>query len=337
MDPDCVLPQTGSDASPMWLMLGAAALVLGVIVLVAARRGRGGGVATLLLVAVAGASLAMLWTGAPPAAADETRGCPTSTPPMTPSPSPSVATPSVTPSSSPSPSASTTPTSSGTPTVTATPTATQTATPTPTPTPTEACRATDKGTGDTDGDGVIDDCDLDSDNDGIPDAIEDLNRNGRFRDDDVDGDILLIALLGDGVSSFLDLDTDNDTVLDLFEAGIPKAVIEQIDRDRNGVIDADVPVGANGLADIVETTPDSGVINYTIRNSDDDDKSDFFDLNSNGSTFDMYEVGSADRDLLGGGFLQPSADPDADGIMDPVDTALAVRGAPGSPPSPYEQ
>jgi hypothetical protein len=70
---------------------------------------------------------------------------------------------------------------------------------------------------DGDGDGIADACDGDSDNDGIPDALEDLNGNGKFEDDDVDGDKLIVAELGDGVSSYLDLDSDNDGILDLLE------------------------------------------------------------------------------------------------------------------------
>lgn len=119
---------------------------------------------------------------------------------------------------------------------------------------------------DTDGDGIVDACDLDSDNDGIPDSVEDFNQSGKFEDDDTEGDILLTPVLGDGIPNYLDLDSDNDGILDLFESGIPASVINQIDKDRNGIIDSDIPVGKNGLADILETFPDSGVLKYPIKN-----------------------------------------------------------------------
>jgi hypothetical protein len=188
---------------------------------------------------------------------------------------------------------------------------------------------------DADGDGIVDACDGDSDNDGIPDALEDLNGNGKFDDDDVDGDKLIVAELGDGISSYLDLDSDNDGILDLFESGIPTSVIDQIDTDHNGVIDANVATGNNGIADILETSPDSGIMKYPLKNTDGDDKPDFIDLKSNNVDFDLYVIGKDNLDTLGGGFISTINDADADGIQAVVDNDLIKKGSPNSPLSPY--
>jgi hypothetical protein len=40
--------------------------------------------------------------------------------------------------------------------------------------------------------------------------IEDFNNNGKFEDDDSEGNILIVPVLGDGISNYLDLDSDND-------------------------------------------------------------------------------------------------------------------------------
>ncbi|UOU99812.1 T9SS type A sorting domain-containing protein [Chryseobacterium daecheongense] len=188
---------------------------------------------------------------------------------------------------------------------------------------------------DSDGDGVADACDGDSDDDGIPDALEDLNHNGKFEDDDADGDPVFVAVPGDGVPSYLDLDSDNDGILDLFESGIPVSVIDQIDTDHNGVIDSGVARGNNGIADILETSPDSGIMKYPLKNTDGDDKPDFVDLTSNGTQYDLYVIGKDNLDDLGGGFISRINDTDADGIQAVVDTDLVKKGAPNSPLSPY--
>ncbi|SFN57610.1 Por secretion system C-terminal sorting domain-containing protein [Chryseobacterium oleae] len=201
----------------------------------------------------------------------------------------------------------------------------------------EGCTAVnDKSpTLDTDGDGIMDACDLDSDNDGIPDAIEDLDKNGKFEDDDTEGVFGPVQVLGDGIAAYLDLDSDNDGILDLFESGIPTSVINQIDTDRNGIIDKGVAVGANGIADILETSPDSGILKYPLKNTDGDDKPDFVDLNSNGDVYDLYAIDKADLDDFGAGFISRIVDLDKDGIQAVVDTDLVKRGAPNSPLSPY--
>lgn len=188
---------------------------------------------------------------------------------------------------------------------------------------------------DTDGDGIVDACDLDADNDGIPDEIEDVDNDGKFENDDAEGNLLVIPVLGDSVPNYRDLDSDNDGILDLFESGIPVSVISQIDADHNGIIDSNVAVGQNGIADILETYPDSGVMKYQIKNTDGDDKPDFLDLTSNGSEFDLYAIGKDNLDDLGGGFISRINDMDKDGIQAVVDTDLVKRGAPDSPLSPY--
>lgn len=204
-----------------------------------------------------------------------------------------------------------------------------------------ACTAvSDKSqTVDTDGDGVPDACDLDSDNDGILDSEEDFGQNGRYLDDDVEGDILLTPVLGDRVPNVFDLDSDNDGVLDLMEGrSLTRAQIDAFDADRNGVFDAGQSFGANGLLDALETAPDSGVLRpefAALRNTDGDDKPDFLDIESRNGAFDLYAIGHATLDTIGGGFISAGPDADGDGIQNPVDTETAVRGAPGSPYSPY--
>ncbi|GAA1799274.1 thrombospondin type 3 repeat-containing protein [Leucobacter iarius] len=196
---------------------------------------------------------------------------------------------------------------------------------------------------DSDGDGVVDACDLDSDNDGILDTEEDGDRNGKFEDDDAEGDLLLTPVLGDGVPGYLDLDSDNDGILDLME-GRPftRAQVAAFDADRNGVFDAGQAFGANGLLDALETSPDSGTLRpefAPVRNTDGDDKPDFLDIASNGTDLDLYVIGRAGLDTIGGGFVSPGLDADRDGIQGEtpggIDTDLVNRGAPGSPYSPY--
>ena len=193
---------------------------------------------------------------------------------------------------------------------------------------------------DTDADGVVDRCDLDSDNDGILDTEEDLSRNGVFGDDDHDGDILILPVLGDGTPSYLDLDSENDGVLDLMEGRpLTRAQIDAFDADHNGVFDATLSFGTNGLLDDLETAPDSGILRpefATQRNLDGDALPDSNDPTSDGTHLDLYEIGRADLDQLGGGFITPIDDADEDGIMSVIDSDPVNRGAPGSPYSPYQ-
>ncbi len=118
---------------------------------------------------------------------------------------------------------------------------------------------------DTDGDKVADTEDADSDNDGIPDATEVANSPAS---NDTDGD---------GIEDKFDLDSDNDGIFDLVEAGH-----SAIDANGDGRIDDSVFVGDNGLADILETVAESGVISYTLATTDADGLPNYLDLDSDG-------------------------------------------------------
>lgn len=76
---------------------------------------------------------------------------------------------------------------------------------------------------------------------------------------------------GDGVPNVFDLDSDNDGIFDAVEAGHNQS-------HTNGIVNG--TYGANGLADVVETSAESGLLNYTILNSDGTDSYDYLDTDS---------------------------------------------------------
>jgi hypothetical protein len=159
------------------------------------------------------------------------------------------------------------------------------------------------GSIDSDGDGIVDYNDIDNDNDGIPDLLEDSDNDGDPTNDDADGD---------GTPNYLDLDSDNDGILDVVEAGHGAA-----DADGDGMVDGDV--GANGLADVVETSADSGTIDYTIRDVDGDGTPNYLDLDSDGDGVkDIVEAGGTDTDS--NGLVDSATDTDGDGLADTFDT-----------------
>lgn len=75
----------------------------------------------------------------------------------------------------------------------------------------------------------------------------------------------------DGIANHLDLDADNDGIYDAVEAN---HLIMQTDGEISG------PFGENGLSDLAETAPESGLINYTISNADGEDPPDYLDTDS---------------------------------------------------------
>jgi len=108
---------------------------------------------------------------------------------------------------------------------------------------------------DNDADGIVNTSDLDDDNDGILDVDEglvDADLNGVPDADSADTD-------GDGTPDALDLDSDNDGVLDNLEAQTDRSAVNALDLNPNGAIDISFEVGANGIADAIETSADSGI------------------------------------------------------------------------------
>ncbi len=161
---------------------------------------------------------------------------------------------------------------------------------------------------DSDLDGVPDLLDLDSDNDGILDNIEaqgkgfkvfsgiDTNKDGLDNNFEpglnrinTDNDVLGTAIYKYDV---LDLDSDNDGIFDLVESGSNAP-----DVNKDGIIDGSPSsFGANGLFDNLETTPESGILKYTITDTDSDGSFNYIDLDSDGdSCNDVIEAGFTDN------------------------------------------
>ncbi|RKS13741.1 T9SS type B sorting domain-containing protein [Flavobacterium sp. 120] len=162
---------------------------------------------------------------------------------------------------------------------------------------------------DSDSDTIPDLLDIDSDNDGIPDTIEaqgkgfkifsgtDSNKDGL--DNAFEPGLTRINTDNDIFNTFpvvydlLDLDSDNDGIFDLIESGSTA-----IDLNNDGIIDGPAAVfGANGLFDGLETSPDSGKLNYTVTDTDSDGAFNYIDLDSdNDVCFDVIEAGFNDPD-----------------------------------------
>lgn len=97
------------------------------------------------------------------------------------------------------------------------------------------------------------------------------------------GVVTILDTDGDGIINSLDLDSDNDGVYDIVEAGA-ETVAGVADADDNGRIDGadSTTVGANGVFDTVETTVESGLLAYTISDSDSNSTYDPYQLDSDG-------------------------------------------------------
>ena len=94
--------------------------------------------------------------------------------------------------------------------------------------------------------------------------VDDLFVSGQCDDD------------GDGIPNQRDLDSDNDGIHDLKEGGHGAT-----DSNLDGIIDGlAAAFGSNGLFNGVELIVDSGILNYTIADSDSDDNPDFIELDS---------------------------------------------------------
>jgi gliding motility-associated-like protein len=159
---------------------------------------------------------------------------------------------------------------------------------------------------DTDGDGIPNLLDIDSDNDGIPDSIEaqgnetkiylglDTNKDGL--DNAFEPGLIPINSDLDTIPDYLDLDSDNDGIYDLTESSSTAP-----DTNLDGRIDGNTATfGINGLANNLETSPNSGMLNYTITNTDSDNFYNYIDLDSDADNcFDVIEAGFTDNDSDG--------------------------------------
>ena len=174
-----------------------------------------------------------------------------------------------------------------------------------------------EGNVDTDSDGTPDYLDLDSDNDGIPDETEstylgaipadkDADGIADYIDVDADNDGISDAYEGaedsdgDGVADYRDLDVDNDGIFDIIEVRLGMDVVNLLDTNLDGVIDFSNSYGANGMADIVETVPESGIENYAFSDVDKDGVIDYNDLDSdNDGLLDTFESDHIDENFDG--------------------------------------
>ena len=171
-----------------------------------------------------------------------------------------------------------------------------------------------------DGDSITDDLDLDSDNDGIPDTVEAQGQNFvAFSSIDSNNDGLAdvfgtgfipIDNDADSYPDVYDLDSDNDGIFDVNESGSP------INLSSNNGYTISFTTGAfgiNGLDDLLETFPDSGILNYTIADTDTDLKKNYREIDSdNDSCYDTIEAGFIDGDN--------------DGILDILPTTIIGNG-----------
>ena len=152
---------------------------------------------------------------------------------------------------------------------------------------------------DSDNDGVADQMDLDSDNDSILDfyetqgvnfvALSNVDANNDGIDDIFGNGITPANNDTDSVPNYLDLDSDNDGIFDIIEAGSP-GNSTNTNGDSNNT-----NFGVNGLDDALETSIDSGVINYTLADTDNDGIFNYIELDSdNDGCIDIIEAGYTD-------------------------------------------
>jgi hypothetical protein len=203
---------------------------------------------------------------------------------------------------------------------------------------------------DSDGDGIEDIVDVDDDNDGIPsieeagfkaysankstfdltnaalwsdtnnnglnDYIETLIANGTYNIPDTDGD---------SIPDYLDLDSDNDSLFDVDEAGLLNG---DGDINGDGVGDLDDADG-DGLLDLFDNFNGFGTINRAYaQDMDSNGISDYLQLSSDGTIFDISKTLYATLDANNDGRIDGSGDLDRDGITDTFDTDTTRRGSP---------
>ncbi len=184
---------------------------------------------------------------------------------------------------------------------------------------------------DTDGDGILDFRDQDDDEDNISTAVEDVDSDGNWTNDKVQGGGATPDYLffndsdNDRVADGQDADGDNDGILDSDEYDNTTYRDPFGDQDGDGVFnynDADNP---NTIGDTQPLTDSNGDGIWDEYDTDLDGVPNFFDLDSdNDGIQDILEAGGTDSD--NDGKLDGTTDSDDDGIYDNVD----VDSAPGN-------
>ncbi len=188
---------------------------------------------------------------------------------------------------------------------------------------------------DADNDGILDsdetllvgriDPDADADGDGVPNFV-DANAEGNQTCTDLNSDEICDGLSNvydldnDGIPNHLDVDSDGDSIYDVYEAGHRG---EDVNRDGH----VDGSVGANGLADVLESSDDkTAVVVDEITDTDSDSIADFLDIDSdNDSIADVHEAGDAELEtdpIDSDGDGEPDfrdLDSDGDGLVDRIE------------------
>lgn len=142
--------------------------------------------------------------------------------------------------------------------------------------------------------------DLDSDDDGILDFVEaqgtnpiqlsniDANHDGL--DDAFGAGIIPIDTDNDGIPNYIDVDSDNDGIFDIVESGINLTGINNSFGSFGGN-----NFGNNGIQNAIETTNDSGTVNYILLDTDNDGIANYIDSDSDGDGCnDVIEAGFTD-------------------------------------------
>jgi hypothetical protein len=142
--------------------------------------------------------------------------------------------------------------------------------------------------------------DLDTDDDGILDFVEaqgtnpiqlsntDANHDGL--DDAFGAGIIPIDTDNDGIPNYIDVDSDNDGIFDIVESGINLTGINNSFGSFGGN-----NFGNNGIQNAIETTNDSGTINYILVDTDNDGIANYIDSDSDGDgCTDVIEAGFTD-------------------------------------------
>ena len=177
---------------------------------------------------------------------------------------------------------------------------------------------------DSDGDGHKNYLDIDSDNDGIIDNIEGLNHSvigaatGLDSDNDgidnaydINSGVPIIVVTNsdsDTRPNYIDIDSDNDGIVDNIEF-----------QSSTGYIAPGPDTDGNGLADVYETAPGSGIPVNAPYNADGTDTPDYVDLDSDNDVVSLSNPLLTDMGEAFGATVPTGLDSDNDGLDNAFD------------------